>query len=552
MDASGARPETAAPNAPAALSHREVVGVLSGVMLGMFLSGLDNSIVATALPTVARELDGVTHMSWIVSAYLLCSTVMTPIYGKLSDLYGRKRLLQTALGIFCVASVFCALAQTMPQLIVARALQGLGGGGLVSMAQATIGDVIAPRDRGRYQAYFAGVFASTGVAGPVLGGFFADYLSWRWMFWINVPICIAAWLLAQRALGKLVVRPSSRVIDYGGALLMAAGVSQLLLVATWGGVEFPWSSPVIVALTLSGLVFAALFVMRELVAREPILPPRMFANREFSLLVSMSFLNPMMIGGAVVLLPLYLQLVTGASASGAGLALTAMTTGMVAGSFVAGRVVSVYGHYRFLPLCGFAIEVVAFTLLAHMAPDTPRLLTAMYALMAGFGSGFIMSVVTVGAQNAVDPRDLGAGSAASAFLRNCGMAFGVAILTTLLLGRLAANLAAVPGLDQLGEDPSLTLLRSGGGVIATLDGATRSLVAGAAGNAFGFVFTVASGMAAAGLLLGASLRGLPLRKTSGLAAQRQDSAAARQSVENRGERRGDPVAGVVPDRTGAE
>jgi EmrB/QacA subfamily drug resistance transporter len=496
---------------PSALTHHEILGILSGVMLGMFLAGLDNSIVATALPTIARDLDGVTHMSWIVSAYMLSSTVVTPIYGKLSDLYGRKRLLQTALVIFGVASLFCALAQTMSQLIAARALQGLGGGGLIAMAQATIGDVLAPRERGRYQAYFAGMFAISGTVGPVLGGLFTDYLSWRLVFWINLPFVIAAWLLAQRALRKLVVRASSRVIDYGGAVLLTISVVQLMLVATWGGVEFPWFSPTIVALAVSGLVFAVLFVLRELVAREPILPPRMFRNREFSLLMTLAFVAPMMTMATIVLMPLYLQLVTGASASRAGLFLMAMTGGMVTGSFVSGRVVAMSGRYKFLPVTGFALQGLAFTLLSAVTPETPRLLTALFAALVGLGSGFTMSVVTVGAQNAVDPRDLGAGSATGSFFRNLGSAFGVATLTSLLLAQLAANLTAVPGLGSLGDDPSLALLRSGGAVINTLEPAVRVAVAAAADNSFGFVFTTASGMAVVGFLVALTLRGLPLR-----------------------------------------
>jgi EmrB/QacA subfamily drug resistance transporter len=498
---------------PATLTHRDIVGVLSGVMLGMLLAGLDNSIVATALPTVARELDGVSHMSWIVSAYMLCATIATPIYGKLSDLYGRKRMLQTALVIFGAASVFSALAQTMPQLIAARAMQGLGGGGLIAMAQATVGDVLAPRERGKYQAYFAGVFATSGTAGPLLGGFFTDYLSWRFVFWINVPIVIVAWLLAQRALSKLEVRTSSREIDYGGAALLIVSVLSLMLVATWGGLEYRWTSPVILGLALCGLAFAALFVLRELVAREPILPPRMFRNREFSTLVSLAFLAPMMTGATIILMPLYLQLVSGASASRAGLFLMAMTAGMVTGSFISGRAVSLSGQYKLLPVIGFAVQGIAFTLLSNMTPDTPRGLVALFAALVGTGSGFTMSVVTVGAQNAIDPRDLGAGSATGSFFRNLGSAFGVAALTSLLLAQLATNLAAVPGIERLGPDPSLELLRGGAAVLDRLGPAAHVMIATAADNSFGFVFTAASFLAVLGFGLALSLRGLPLRKT---------------------------------------
>src|SRR5579883_1833840 len=239
-----------APALPVAFSHRETLIILSGVMLGMLLAGLDQTIVATALPTIARELHGIEHMSWVVSAYLLTSTAATPIYGKLSDLYGRRKLLLVAIAVFLVASVLCALARSMIQLVLFRAIQGLGGGGLIAMAHATIADVIAPRDRGRYQGYFSSVFAATSVSGPVLGGFFADHLSWRWVFWINLPIGIAAILISNRALAKLTVRRAAREIDYWGASLLVPAVTLLLLVTTWGGVTLPWSSPQILGLTL--------------------------------------------------------------------------------------------------------------------------------------------------------------------------------------------------------------------------------------------------------------------------------------------------------------
>ena len=459
-------------------------------------------------------------------AYQVCRTIATPIYGKLSDLYGRKRLLQTALAIFGIASILCALAQTMPQLIAARALQGLGGGGLIAMAHATIGDVLAPRDRGRYAGYFAGTFAVSGVMGPVLGGLFTDYLSWRYVFWINLPICLAAWLLAQRALSKLAVRATEREIDYGGAALLISAVVPLLLVASWGGVEVAWASPTIVGLALCGLAFAVLFVLRELAAREAILPPRMFWRREFSMLMCIGFVGPMMTGSTIVMLPLYFQLVTGASASRAGLFLMAMSGGMVVGSFVSGQVIARLGRYKYLPIVGFGLQMTAFSLLAGLSPETPRWMTALFAALVGFGSGTTMSVVTVGAQNAVDPGDLGAASAAGSFFRNLGAAFGVSLLTALLLAQLAANLAAVPGAASLGEDPALEMLRGGSAVIEHLGEAARAQAALAADRAFSTVFRVASFLAMLGVALALGLRGLPLRKTpAGRLTGREDNSA---------------------------
>src|SRR6185312_1018117 len=258
-----------------AFSHREILVILSGVLLGMSLAALDQSIVATALPAIAGELHGLERLSWIVSAYLLTSTASTPIYGKLSDLYGRRVLLQIAIAIFVVASVLCAAAQDMPQLIAARALQGLGGG-LISMAQAVIADVISPRERGRYQGYLSGMWATASVGGPVLGGFFVDYLSWRWVFWINLPVGIAAFILCRRALARLASPRQRRRIDYLGATLLTAGVADLLLVASWGGTTFAWTSATLIGLMAAALPLVGGFMLQELRAAEPIMPPRLF------------------------------------------------------------------------------------------------------------------------------------------------------------------------------------------------------------------------------------------------------------------------------------
>src|SRR5690242_4750554 len=261
-----------------AFSHREVLGILSGILLGMMLAALDQSIVATALPAIATELHGLEHLSWIVAAYLLTSTASTPIYGKLSDLYGRRLLLELAIAIFVLASLLCGFARTMPELILARAAQGLGGGGLISMAQAIIADVIAPRERGRYQAYLSGVWATASVGGPVLGGLFVDYLTWRWVFWINLPLGIAALILCRRSLGKLAVNRTRRRIDYLGAVLLTVTVTDLLFIATSAGTAFAWTSRVTLALLAAAQPLIAACIVQELRASEPILPPRLFVN----------------------------------------------------------------------------------------------------------------------------------------------------------------------------------------------------------------------------------------------------------------------------------
>ena len=498
-------------------SHREILVILSGVMLGMLLAGLDQTIVATALPTIARDLQGLEHMSWVVSAYLLTSTAATPIYGKLSDLYGRKVVLQVAIGIFLVASLLCALAQSMSQLILFRAFQGVGGGGLIAMAHATIADVIAPRDRGRYQGYFSSVFGATSVAGPVLGGFFADHLSWRWVFWINLPIGIAAMLISNRALRKLVARRATIEIDYWGALLLVAAVSALLLVTTWGGVEWPWTSPVILGLALSGLVLLVAFVLRERLAREPILPLRLFRNAVFSVTSLASFLTSMAMFGAIVYLPLFLQLVSGDTASRSGLLLIPLTAAIVAGAFTAGRTVSLTGRYKIYPCAGLLLATIALGLLSGMDRQTSHLESGAFMALLGLGLGMVLPVMVVATQNAIDFRDLGTGTAALNFVRSMGGAFGVAMLSTVLLVQLTDRMASIPGHEGLGPHPALDLLHGVTGGISALTAGTRALLLAAAERSFTVVFLMAGSIALLGLVACLFLKELPLRTTPALA-----------------------------------
>ena len=502
-------------------SHGEILVILSGVMLGMLLAGLDQTIVATALPTIARELHGLEHMSWVVSAYLLTSTATTPIYGKLSDLYGRRTMLQIAIGIFLVASLLCALAQSMSQLILFRGVQGAGGGGLIAMAHATIADVIAPRDRGRYQGYFSSVFGATSVAGPVLGGFFADHLSWRWVFWINLPIGIAAMLISNRALRKLVVRRATLEIDYWGALLLVAAVCALLLVTTWGGIEWPWISPVILGLGLSGLVLLAAFVLREQVAREPILPLRLFRNAVFSVTSLTSFLTSMAMFGAIVFLPLFLQLVGGDTASRSGLLLIPLTGTIVVGAFTAGRAVSRTGRYKIYPCAGLLLATIAFGLLSLMDAGTPHLESGFFMALLGLGLGMVLPVMVVATQNAIELRDLGTGTAALNFFRSMGGSFGVAMLSTVLLLQLTDRMASIPGHEGLGPHPALDLLHGDAGGIAALAAGARALLLAAVERSFTAVFLMAGGVAFLGLIAALFLKELPLRTTPALASPPQ-------------------------------
>lgn len=450
----------------ASLSHRETLVILCSVLVSLLLAALDQTIVATALPTIAAEYHSVEHLSWVVSVYLLTSTASTPIYGKLSDIYGRRALLTVAIAIFVAASALCALAQSMTQLIAARALQGIGGGALIALTQATIADVVAPRDRGRYQGYIATVWASASVGGPLLGGFFVDYLSWRWVFWINLPIGLAALVAARIALRKLPVHPVKHKIDYPGALLLVAGVSSLLVVFSSGGAALPWTSPYILGLGAAGAVLLVLFVVWERRAQEPILPPRLFRNPVVCVASIASFVWSMAFIGGVVFMPLFLQLVGGASASQSGMLLMPLTMGV--GATSSGRFMVKTGRYKVMPLSGL-----------------------------------------VAVQNAVEKRDLGTATSAITFFRSMGGSFGVAALGAIIVGALGyhMNAAAIPGAGQLGAQ----ILRDGRGALDALPDPARIQAADAAARAFHPMFQACAAVCAITFLVVLFLKEIPLR-----------------------------------------
>ena len=491
-----------------ALSYRAVLRILSGILLGMFLAALDQTIISTALPTIAADLSGVEHLSWVVAVYLLTSTASTPIYGKLSDLYGRRSLLQGAIAIFIGGSVLCAIAQSMPQLIIARAFQGLGGGGLITLAHAVLADHVSPRERGRYQGYLSGVWASASVGGPVLGGFFVDHLSWRWVFWINLPVGALAYLLCWRALRHLTRRSERRSIDYLGAALLTGGVASLLLVATWGGSQFSWLSPPIIALSLGGVALLSLFLIQELRAIEPILPPRLFGNNVFRTANTVSFLVAMVLFGTTMLLPIFLQIVRGVSPSDSGLLMAPFMGATVVSSFITGRIMQATGRYKRLPILGLALATAGLALLATMTTATPTLAIAGYLAIIGMGFGFTFPVMLVSVQNAADPRDIGVASSAVNFFRSMGGSFGAAILWSVLIVALEHCLAS--GGAALGDD-SLALLRGGPEGLARLAPGLKEAVLPALGYAFHVVFGAAAGLAGVALAVASTLQERPLR-----------------------------------------
>jgi EmrB/QacA subfamily drug resistance transporter len=420
---------------PVALSHRQILVILSGLLSGMLLAALDQSIVGTALPVIVSDLGGLDHLSWVVTAYLLTSTAATPLWGKISDLYGRRIIFQMTIVIFLVGSALCGLAQSMPQLIAFRALQGIGGGGLMAIALAIIGDVIPPRERGRYQGYFFAVFGLSSVAGPLLGGWITDTISWRWIFYINLPIGIVALIITSLALRLPLVKRNHK-IDYAGAAAIVAGVTSFLLYLNWAGDAYGWGSPKALALVALAVIFAALFVFIESRAAEPIIPLHLFRNSIFSVGSAFTFFVGFAMYGGLLYLPLYFQTVNGMSPTRSGLAMLPMVLGLFTTSLASGQLISRTGRYKIYPIIGSAVLVVSFLLLHTIHYDTAYWVIAIFALILGAGIGLSSSTVTTPIQNAVSMADMGSATSTNSFLRTLGGAIGAALFGAILTARL--------------------------------------------------------------------------------------------------------------------
>jgi len=485
------------------LTNRQLQLVFAGLMSGVLLAALDQTIVATALPTIVGDLGGLAHLSWVVTAYLLASTTSTPLYGKISDLYGRKTVFQAAIVIFLVGSALSGLAQSMGQLIAFRAVQGLGAGGLMALAIAIIGDVVSPRERGRYQGYIGAVFAVASVAGPLLGGFFVDHLTWRWAFYVNLPVGVAALLVTSVAL-DLPFRRTGHTVDYLGAALLVAGVTCVLLVTVWGGDRYEWGSPTILGLAAMGALLLGAFAVQEQRTSEPVLPPRLFRDPVFRVATATLFLIGVAMFGAIVFLPLFLQVVVGASATSSGLLLLPLMAGIVASSVVVGRVISRTGRYRWYPVAGTALMTIAMGLLATMDANTSRTTASWYVAVLGVGLGTVMPVMILAVQNAVDQRDLGTATSAATFSRSMGGSFGVALFGAVLASRLAHQL---PGVDAEALQASPSQLRA-------LPPAAHQAVVEAVAQSLHVVFLAAIPVALAAFLVVLFLRERPLRESA--------------------------------------
>ncbi len=482
-------------------THQQILRVITGILLCIFLSSLDQTVIIPAVPAIAADLNAFGHLAWIVTAYLLTSTAATPIIGKLSDIWGRRALLIPSLIVFILASLACGFSQSLPQLIVARAVQGLGGAGLMSMAQASIADVVAPRERGRYQGYMASMWGISCIAGPIVGGWVTDHLSWRWIFWANLPIGLVALFLCERALRMIKTQKRAVQIDYLGSALLIGSVTALLLMLSWGGVELPWTSVPVVTLGVVGFGLLAILIWQERRAADPILPPRLFANRTFFFGVLIAFFTSLGLFGATFLLPLYFQLVMGFDAATSGLLVVPFLASSVVGAFIGGQIARRIGRTKGLVVAGLVACALGFLGLTLQAAGGSLYLVLPFSALIGIGIGVTMPSILMQVQNAAERRDVGAATGSLLFLRSMGGAFGSTIVGSLLASRFNAGLAAagLPAID-------LGSLRGGATTGTALTEARVALASG-----FTLAFGVCLALLLIAILIGGLMKDLQLR-----------------------------------------
>jgi EmrB/QacA subfamily drug resistance transporter len=418
-------------------SRREILVSMSGLVTAMLLAQLDNMIVAPALPTIVGDLGGLAHMSWLTTGYFLATAVATPVWGKLGDLYGRRITFVASVALFLAGSALCGLAQTMTELVGFRALQGLGAGGLIVGALSIIGEMTPPRDRAKYQGVIAAVMPVALIGGPLIGGAITDHLSWRWAFYVNLPLGVVTLVIAWFTLAKLPRGSGHARIDWFGTALLTVWITALTLTTSWGGTEYAWTSPQILGLIVLTLAGLAAFIWVERRRPEPIMPLRVFANRNFNLAGVLAFISGFAMFGAIGFLPQYQQFVQGADATSSGLLLMPLMIAVTLVSIVVGQLISRTGRYRIYPIAGSILVVAAMLLFATVDVDTSTSTTAVYMVILGAGLGGVMQTSTLIAQNSLSPRDIGAGTGASTFLRNMGSSLGVAILGALYTRQLA-------------------------------------------------------------------------------------------------------------------
>jgi EmrB/QacA subfamily drug resistance transporter len=517
--------------------------IFSGLMLVLLLAALDSTIVATALPTIVGDLGGLERLSWVTSAYLLAQTAVTPLYGKLGDQLGRKRVLQSAVVLFLVGSALCGLARSMTELIAFRAVQGLGAGGLIVLVQATVGDIVSPRERGRYQGLFGAVFGVASVAGPLLGGVIVEHLSWRWIFYVNLPIGLVALVVIAATLPAASVRTRPS-IDYLGAGLLAAALSAIVLVASLGGTTWVWGSAPTVLVAAAGVLLLGVFLAVERRAAEPVLPIAVLRDEVFRIGALLSLIVGFALFGSVTFLPLFFQTVFASSPTGAGLRLIPLMGGLVTTSIVSGRVISRTGRYRLFPIAGTAIMTVGLLLLSRLDLNTSPVMADLYLLVLGLGLGMVMQVLVLAVQNAVDYAVLGAATSGVTLARGIGGSIGAAVFGTIFTSRLRAELHDVV------SGPLGVLIAKGGRLtgaqVASMPAVARRAYENAYVHALRPVFLVAAGVGAVGFVLSLRLRERPLRDTASTSSGLDDALAAPKSPSSLAEL--DRALGVLVSR----